>query len=187
VQLITGDITDFNYFQDSLVLSPQWKEFHLPIKYFKHRFAGGSATPTMTLLTGVRFQIQNTDGYANEIQMKRMLFSGSLSALYQSPPPYLPEVIPVMSVRGKISAQQAVRILNHGNGNIVFEVSPLYASGAIAIVDGLGNTVRKLPISAAIIRWDGLDSCKRATRTGVYFAVVSGPGGAKRTAMSFIK
>jgi endo-1,4-beta-D-glucanase Y len=187
VQLITGDITDFNYFQDSLVLSPQWKEFHLPIKYFKHRFAGGSATPTMTLLTGVRFQIQNTDGYANEIQMKRMLFSGSLSALYQSPPPYLPEVIPVMSVRGKISAQQAVRILNHGNGNIVFEVSPLYASGAIAIVDGLGNTVRKLPISAAIIRWDGLDLCKRATRTGVYFAVVSGPGKAKRTVVSFIK
>ena len=186
-QLITADITDFNYFEDSLVLSPQWKEFRLPIKNFKHRFAGGSATPTMTLLTAVRFQTQNVDGYANEIQMKRMLFSGSLSALYQSPPPYVPEIIPVVNAGGKISAQQAVRILNHGNGNIVFEVSPFYASGNIVIIDGLGNTVRTLPINAATIRWDGLDSCKRATRTGVYLAVVSGPGGAKRTAKSFFK
>ena len=186
LQLITSDITDFNYFEDSVTFTPQWQEYRLPIKNFKHRFNGGSATPSMPMVTALRFQIQNKDGSANELQIKRMLFSGNLGSLYQSPPPYVPQAIPVKYFINRGNEHQTIRVDVMGSGRTSFHTPHAYQSGSIEIVDVKGNTVRRLAITSGNIRWDGLDISKRRVRAGVYFAGISGPCLENLVTVSFI-
>jgi hypothetical protein len=186
VQLITSDITDYNYFEDSVTFTPQWQEYRLSIKNFKRRFNGGNTTPSMAMVTALRFQIQNKDGFANEIQLKKMLFSGNLGMLYQSPPPYIPKVIPVKHFIDRGPGHQAIRIEITVNGCTRFHVPRIYQPGSIEIVDVKGNMIGKLPIISEKTLWDGLDIGKRRVRAGTYFALISGPGGANRFTATII-
>ncbi|MBN1131317.1 MAG: hypothetical protein JXA71_20190, partial [Chitinispirillaceae bacterium] len=88
VQLVTTDITDWNYFEDSVSLSTTMREYALPVSRFHLRWSGGW-TLNLTRVRAVRFQVQNVDGTQNEIAVGRMLFAGALGRLYQSPPPYV--------------------------------------------------------------------------------------------------
>jgi hypothetical protein len=90
VQLITSDITDYNYFADSLVTTTGWKAYTFPISGFKHRFSGGAVKLDLSKLTAIRFQKQGPDGSSNSLFVQKMLFTGNLNNLYLDPPPFVP-------------------------------------------------------------------------------------------------
>lgn len=90
VQLITSDITDYNFFQDSLISGTGWKTYTFPLSAFKHRFSGGTAKPDLTKLTAIRIQKQGPDGSRNTLYVQKVLFTGNLDNIYQNPLPFLP-------------------------------------------------------------------------------------------------
>ena len=89
VQLITSDITDYNFFEDSLVTGSAWKTFTFPLAQFKRRWNGNGGNPALDKLTAIRFQKQGPDNSANALQVEKMLFKGRLDNVYQNPPPFV--------------------------------------------------------------------------------------------------
>jgi endo-1,4-beta-D-glucanase Y len=185
VQLITGDITDYNYFQDSVTFTQQWQEYRLPIKSFKHRFAGNTNALDLTKLIAIRFQIQNKDGSTNEINVKRMLFAGNLASLYQSPPPYVQRVIPIRYESRPLS-QDAIRVVVMGNGRVYLHLGKQFRSATMVILDCKGKEVRTLKDTADMAVWDGFDNGNCRVKSGMYVAVVSGPGGTSRVKIPLV-
>jgi endo-1,4-beta-D-glucanase Y len=185
VQLITSDITDYNYFEDSISLTKQWQTLTLPIKSFKHRFSGSSALD-LAKLTAIRFQIQNKDSTTNEIQLKKMLFSGSLTTLYQSPSAYITSGIKKNNIT--ISKyNDNFRITGKNNSRVNFYIPAQYRHGNLLIVDIKGKEVRRLSTDADIVAWNGLDSNKCHVIPGIYFAIISGQGGICRIKVPVVK
>jgi hypothetical protein len=185
VQLVTGDITDYNYFQDSVTFTQQWQEYRLPIKSFKHRFAGNTNALDLTKLIAIRFQIQNKDGSTNEINVKRMLFAGNLASLYQSPPPYVQRVIPIRYESRPLS-QDAIRVVVMGNGRVYLHLGKQFRSATMVILDCKGKEVRTLKDTADMAVWDGFDNGNCRVKSGMYVAVVSGPGGTSRVKIPLV-
>lgn len=175
-QLITSDITDYTYFEDSVALTAQWKEFRLPVKNFKRRLNGGSGSPSLSKMTAIRFQVQSRDGTTDEIDVKKMMFSGSLGPLYQSPPPYVPQINPVRRGAPLQAAAQALRAVKKENGRVCFFLPANCKSGKIRIVDTKGNVVRNLPVSSNVVWWNGLDNAMARVRSGIYLASISVAG-----------
>jgi endo-1,4-beta-D-glucanase Y len=183
-QLITSDITDYNFFQDSIYLNTEWKEFALPIKSFKHRFSGGSAAVDLSKLTSLRFQVQNKDNSTNEIHLKRMLLTGSLASQFKSPPQYLNRPISIKDNSPRRVSLRPVRVENRGR--VGFFLPMTYKSGNILIVDAHGTTVRRLTANPGVTFWDGLDQEKSPVRSGMYFVMISGQQGKVGVKISFI-
>ena len=176
-QLVTSDVTDFNFFQDSMYLTTEWKEFRLPITSFKHRFSGGSGSVNLGKLTGLRFQVQNKDNSANEIDLKRMLVTGSLTSRYNSPPSY---VVPPISIRDgsmKRAEERSISVQSGKNGSVRFFLPATFQNSNILIIDAKGKVVRRIVAKPGITPWDGFDNGKNRVQSGMYFAVISGPGG----------
>ncbi len=95
VQLITSDIGDHNFFVDTISLTSSAQEYRLPLSGFVQRWGGSvNITSSMQKITAIRFQIQKPDGTTNAIIMQDMYFTGNVSALYDSPPDYIPSQLP---------------------------------------------------------------------------------------------
>jgi endo-1,4-beta-D-glucanase Y len=177
VQLVTSDITDYNFYEDSVSLSTQWQEFRMPIKNFKHRFSGGTNAVMMSKLTAIRFQVQNKDNTTNDIQLKAMLFSGNISALYKSPPPAVSMPIGIRWNKEKHGAFQRVTVQSRGSSGFEFTLPSSFDKGTLRIINCKGTELRKLDISSTSIQWDGFDKGTTPVRSGMYFAVFSGRDG----------
>ena len=177
-QLITTDITDFNYFEDSLSLTTQWQELRLPITIFRHRFNYGSATVDLSKLKAIRFQAQYPDNTVNELQVKRMLFAGRLDALYKSPPPYVPHTIGVRS--GKpIRSTDSFR-LRPANGRLLITFPQRYGNAAIVISDVKGREIRRLNLSRSAGAWDYRDKNGKLVGAGIYLGAIKWADGEMR-------
>jgi endo-1,4-beta-D-glucanase Y len=90
VQIITSDISDYTYFEDSLTLTSTSQEYSLPISGFKQRLNGSGKTLDLSKVKGIRFQIQATDNTENILLFSKISFSGNLSQIYKAPPEYIP-------------------------------------------------------------------------------------------------
>jgi hypothetical protein len=99
VQLVASDITDHNFFEDSLLLTSTVKEFRLAVKDFKTRWGGGAPSPDLSKLTAIRFQIQDVDKTEKELILRKMSIRGNLGQIYIDPPPYIQAPEPEISVR----------------------------------------------------------------------------------------
>ena len=169
VQLVTTDITDWNYFEDSIALTTQFKEYALPLRGFVQRFGGGK-TLDLSKMQALRLQVQNIDGTQNEIALSRMLFAGSLEHLYQSPPPYVhPAIIRVVSGRG-VSPRPAWYSVVIGGVRI--HAPFLSGRGTVTISDLTGKKIRALDNNdCSSLTWDLKDSHGRNVRSGMYLAL----------------
>lgn len=101
VQLITTNVTDYNFLQDSIYLTANETEYKLPLSSFKSRF-GGDVQLDLTKLTAIRFQIQLPSGNENTIMLSKFSLTGDLSKIYTAPPPYIPIAI---KTSGKIKGK----------------------------------------------------------------------------------
>jgi hypothetical protein len=185
VQLVTSDITDFNFFQDSVSLTTQWQEFRLPAKSFKHRFSG-SGNLDLSKLTALRFQVQNKDNSTSEIHLKRMMVTGSFTSQFKSPPPYLSRPISIKDNARRSVNDFRMSVQNKGRGRVGFSLPSAFNGGSILIVDATGKTIRKLAVERGMTLWNGLDNGKSRARTGMYFAMIEGPRGAAAARISIV-
>jgi hypothetical protein len=186
VQLITSDITDYNFFEDSISLTLGWQEFRLPVKSFKRRF-GGSGNLDIAKITAIRFQVQNKDNSAGEIHLKRMLFTGSFASAFKSPPPYLAPPISIRDGSGKVIGIQTVRMISGKNGCVRFSLPAAFKTGEIRITDARGTELQRLPVAAETIVWDGRDRGNVRLRSGMYFAAIKGRSRAVHARLLMIK
>ncbi|MFW5812846.1 MAG: glycosyl hydrolase family 8 [Fibrobacterota bacterium] len=101
VQLVTSDIGDHNFYEDSLNLTSTSQEYRLPLAEFAQRWNQEQKMDLsgLSLLTAIRFQIQMASGTENAIIVEDMYFTGDVSGLYQSPPEYIESSLPVMVKR----------------------------------------------------------------------------------------
>ncbi len=187
-QLVTGDVTDNNFFEDSISLTAQWREFRLPIKSFRRRFGGGSGNPVdLKKLTALRFQVQDKDSTANEIHVKRMLFTGNFASIYKSPPPFVAKPVSVRRPPTGRPIAGAVRVQMKGRGNVLFRVPEGFGAEAVTVFDVQGKVVRRLAVDRHEAVWDGLDAGKSRVRCGIYPAVVSGKRGTASVKVSIVR
>lgn len=89
VQIITSDVGDHNFHEDSLYLSATATEFKLPISGFKPRF-GGENQLNLSKATAIRFQVQLPSGNENAIMLSKFCITGNLDKIYTAPPEYIP-------------------------------------------------------------------------------------------------
>jgi hypothetical protein len=123
-------------------------------------------------MRAIRFQVQNVDGTQNEIVLGKMLFSGSLGNLYQSPPPY---VLPQPAVRrnGSMAAPQQLLSYVAIAGRVRFRIPARFAGMRIVISGMNGEMVRTLsPDGHREITWDLKDRKGAAVASGVYLVTM---------------
>ncbi len=89
VQIITSDIGDYNYHEDSLYLTATATEYKLPISGFRPRF-GGENQLNLSKTTAIRFQVQLPSGNENSIMLSKFYVTGNLEKIYTAPPEYIP-------------------------------------------------------------------------------------------------
>jgi endo-1,4-beta-D-glucanase Y len=169
VQLVTTDITDWNFFEDSLTLTTQLTEYTLPLRGFVQRF-GGSKTLDLSKMRALRLQVQNVDGTQNEIAVSRMLFAGSLDHLYRSPPPYVPSAS-IRNVPGKGTSRKPAWY-TFIPGGIRMYAPFLSGRGSVTISDLKGKRIRVFEMNdCSGLTWDLKDNKGKNVRSGVYCAL----------------
>ncbi len=141
VQLVTSDISDHNYFEDSIQVSSGVKDYRLAIKDFKTRWGGGPASPDLSKLTAIRFQIQDVDNTQKEFIVRKVLIRGNLGQIYSEPPPYIPAPDPEIPVRfsgAKVKSKMNILIkgttlkADLGNGFKCSKISLVNCAGRMA-------------------------------------------------------
>lgn len=173
VQIITSDIGDYTYFEDSLSLTNEFKEYRLLVKDFRQRLGGSGRQLNLSKCTAIRFQVQDVDGTENGILLSQMLFAGNLASLYASPPAYVepePGLGAVLRTRtgATISVQQ-------GNGMLRVTLPAQAAFAArLDIVDLYGKRIAtQTSAGNRYITWNFRESGNRRIAAGTYFAVVT--------------
>jgi endo-1,4-beta-D-glucanase Y len=161
LQLITSDITDYNYFEDSLISTTGWKAYTFPISGFRHRFGGGTAAPDLSKLTAIRLQKQGPDGSQNTLFVQRVLFKGSLDNIYQNPPPFVsPDTSFFIGVKGeRRMALPKTSWMRLGGDKKLMITSPDKKASftfALSSLTGKKVMVRKSELSVMIIDCSGL-------------------------------
>lgn len=169
VQLVTTDITDWNYFEDSLAISTRMQEHKLSIRNFTQRWSG-DRTLDLSKVKAIRFQVQDVDGTQNEIALGTMMFNGNLDHLYTSPPPY---VRPAVTRRAMRKGREQLLFYTTVPGGIRFMV-PQHCTGApITISTMTGKLVCVLATSrTGETVWGAQDTNGSRISPGVYIASV---------------
>jgi hypothetical protein len=145
VQLITSDITDHNYFEDSLTLGSQVKEYRLPISAFKPRWhSNGRLAPSLDKLTAIRFQAQGKDGTENRLTLRMFHMSGTISKSYSEPPAYVP---PPIAVRTHVRSHSADNTLRNTSSLLNVSVQSSYQGGQAIICTSSGIVLLKKRIT----------------------------------------
>lgn len=139
VQLITSDISDHNFFEDSIQVSTEVKDYQLAIKDFKTRWGGGPASPDLSKLTAIRFQIQDIDNTQKEFIVRKMLIRGDLGQIYKDPPQYIPAPEPEISVRFTGSQKQRKMNLIVKGPLLKADLGKAYKNSSISLVNCAGR------------------------------------------------
>jgi len=187
VQIITSDIGDYTYFEDSLYLDNQFKVYSLPVKEFKQRLGGSGRQLNLSKCTGIRFQAQNVDGTENGILMREMLFAGNLASLYTSPPAYIqPEPgLAVVPGRAAVSAGLSVSQVN-GQVRITLPAAGM-GEARCAILDLYGRQIAtQTSRGSRYITWNFRDSGNRRVAAGTYYAVITSALQVYRTPLLYL-
>jgi endo-1,4-beta-D-glucanase Y len=173
VYIVTSDISDYTYFQDSVTLSTQTKEYRLTVRNFKQRLNGSGRTLDLSKATAIRFQFQGTDGTENEIILEKMLFAGSLASLYTSPPEYIP-ADPSIGVRYRKADAAIDNVTVKRMANAVHITLPnTFESASTEIYSLTGQRVRKvMSANSRSVAWDFSGNDGRTVPAGSYIAVV---------------
>lgn len=172
VQLITTDIGDYTYFEDSITITPTQKEFCLPVTAFKQRLGGSGQQLNLNKCNSIRFQVQDVDGTSNEIALKEVFMSGTLANLYQSPPPYIPAEPKENSV---ITKQRHSRssIVTHTHAAVTFRVPQSNTGTTLTIVSLAGRTiVRYTSKTDQNLVWNFTDKNGKIVQPGSYRALL---------------
>lgn len=169
VQLITSDITDYNYFHDSLYLNTQMKEFRLPVAGFTQRWSG-YAQLDLSKVTAIRFQVQQPSGTENEIVLGKVYFTGNLGCIYEAPPAYIPPVIKTRKMLANRS-QQGLTISTAGN---MLKVKAYRTFNSMTIYDQSGRFVSRLNVRNGVALWDYSNIKGKRVPPGVYVLVAEG-------------
>jgi hypothetical protein len=139
VQLVTSDISDHNFFEDSILVNSSIKEYRLGIKHFKTRWGGGPASPDLSKLTAIRFQIQDVDNTQKEFVVRKMSIRGNLGQIYTDPPQYIPAPEPEISVRFFASKTQKKIDLIIKGSILKADLGKIYKNSAISLVNCTGR------------------------------------------------
>ncbi|MFW5960381.1 MAG: glycosyl hydrolase family 8 [Chitinivibrionales bacterium] len=161
-QLLTSDINDYNYFEDSLDLSSSWSTYTLNINDFTQRWEG-SQEIDLSKLTGIRFQYQGPNGSV-DLEVASMYLNGSFS--YQDPGAFepMPE-IPVRYRKQSAGVDKGIGVLISGNRLSIKGMDSEYRA---ALVDPSGRCIRDMRLKGrGGIDLSGLSS-------GVYILSVKG-------------
>lgn len=158
VQIISSDISDYNYHHDSLYLTTTATEYKIPINAFLPRFDGDHKLD-LSKTTAIRFQVQQPNGNENSIMLSKICFTGDLSKIYDAPPEYLPIAVKSSSYF-KISSPLKIKYYCADNG-ILFSVPNSVKCNSIKIVDITGKVIAHtrinnsntfVPVSIAIAK-----------------------------------
>lgn len=174
VQLITSDVTDYNFFQDSLISGTGWKTYSLPISAFKPRFSGGTAKPDLTKLTAIRIQKQGPDGSRNTIFVQKVLFTGKLDNIYQNPLPFLPpDSAFLLKARGenKLIIREGQWIRFTGNNMLLIAAPDNRSSFTFSLTSLSGKNIVVRKTASSVMAID----CSKLGR-GVYIASIRAGG-----------
>ncbi|MDO5575558.1 MAG: glycosyl hydrolase family 8 [Fibrobacter sp.] len=140
VQLITSDIGDYTYFEDSVSFTSTEQEYKFIISEFKQRLNGQGVTLDLSKLTGIRFQVQYPDGNENAITISKVYFTGNLENIYSPSPDYIGSKVKKPVVTGKLSEKFKYTVSNKG---IQFSI-PLVNDGAmITLFDITGKVIAR--------------------------------------------
>ncbi|MBN1307553.1 MAG: hypothetical protein JXA18_06530, partial [Chitinispirillaceae bacterium] len=172
VQLVTSDIGDYTYFEDSVTLHPQLKEYCLAIGEFRQRLGGSGRTLDLSKCTAIRFQVQGPDSMENEIVMEKMLFAGNLASLYSSPPPYIAPEQGFGIRRSRRHADATIRTRRTPQ-SVVIELPSTIRGAALDIVAMTGRRVKRVvPAGNRTLCWDFTGQDGAIMPAGCYIAVV---------------
>jgi len=172
LQLITSDIGDYTYFEDSVTVDTESREYHCAVNDFRQRLGGSGHTLDLSKCTAIRFQIQDVDGTENELIMESILFAGSLASIYTSPPPYIPAEPGISVSRGRTAVSGVARMIRTPR-NISFELPAAEKSASLRIVSINGRTVATAMASnERYLSWDYRDRNGAVVAPGCYVAVV---------------
>ena len=167
VQLITTDITDWNFFEDSIALTTTMREYVLPLSRFQLRWSGGW-TLTLSKMRAIRFQVQNVDGTENEIVVGKVLFSGRLDGLYKSPPPYIQPS--VRWTRKPPGFQRPLQYLQTPEG-IKVVIPDTYRGGSLVLRNAAGRELYRVKTGdGARITIPFKKGGNALSGSGIYFA-----------------
>jgi hypothetical protein len=187
LQLVTSDISDFTFFEDSVYLTSQVKEYRLPLKEFKQRLNGSGRTLDLSKCTSMRFQVQGADGTENELILNEVLFAGSLASLYTSPPAYIPPE-PGIGIAGGRVVTVADRITVRRMPHALAVTPPLSCKTITLDVYSLtGQRVREMSsVNGQGIVWDFTRDDGRMVRAGCYVAVVKAGKAEQRLPVQYL-
>lgn len=139
VQLVTSDITDHNFFEDSIIVTSGVKDFKLAIKDFKTRWGGGPASPDLSKLTAIRFQIQDADNTQKELNIRKMLIRGDFGQIFTEPPQYIPAPDPEIAVRfSGIKKQKTFHAFIKG-AMLTADLGKTYKNSSISLINCAGR------------------------------------------------
>jgi endo-1,4-beta-D-glucanase Y len=184
VQLVSSDFNfpaEYQYFSDSLNLKTTDSLFRMPLSKFKQRAdgSGKNLQTTLSKLTGIRFQVQDSDGKTGTIIVDRAYFTGDVSKLYRPPPP-APDYIappegaftPPIGVRYRADPANMYSVKRVGNSVIITLTANMAAEASASLVDIRGRTVMRLDVQR-----DGkLSVPLTGVAKGVYFVDIRGRG-----------
>ncbi|MBN1577655.1 MAG: hypothetical protein JW913_13935 [Chitinispirillaceae bacterium] len=172
VQFITSDIGDHTFFEDSVSLSTQVKEYCLAVKEFRRRLGGSGGSLDLSKCTAIRFQAQGPDGTENEIIMEKMLFAGNLASLYSSPPPYLPPEQGIGVHGTRRCAAVSIRTIRTPR-SVVIELPSPFSAATLDIVAITGRRVKRiLSANDQRVCWDFTGPDGALVPAACYIAVI---------------
>ncbi len=179
VQIVTSDIGDYNYHEDSLYLTATATEYKLPVSGFAPRFGGENALD-LSKITAIRFQVQLPSGDENSIMLSQFCVTGNLEKIYKAPPEYLP-----MSVKPSGHLKNVPFKINWSSttNGLLFSIPKNVKCHSIMIFDINGKVIAQTRVhrNAALIPVSG----KLANR--VYFAKIKLENGTSTIPLTMIR
>jgi hypothetical protein len=168
-QIVTKDINDFSYYQDSLYLTSQSKEYKIIVKQLKQRF-GGNVPLDLSKVKSLRFQVQQKTGTENDLIIDNISFAGNVSRLYTAPPEYK-EMGVIWGVQKATFGKTVYRMVTASDG-VTIRLDKPVVSGQVVIFNSSGRLISQSQIvGRKEINWNYRDSAKRVV-CGLYFVVI---------------
>jgi len=181
VQLITTDIGDYTYFEDSLSLTTEMQEYKFAVAEFKQRLNGNGAQLNLDKCKAIRFQVQGPDGTENEIIMENMLFAGSITDVYVSPPIYKAPPEPWNSVDHPVvsggNSVNRISIARNNHGvRVQLPSEEANVQFSVFTINGRQVFCRTFGEWTNIFNWNYADKQGRNVAPGLYLLEVKGTG-----------
>ena len=144
VQLITSDIGDYTYFEDSVSFTTNEQQYRFVISDFKQRLDGQGMTLDLSKLTAIRLQVQYPDGNENSIIINKVYFAGSLNHIYSPPPEYIESRIKITDSSKKVSGSLKYTVSDAG---IQFNTSFVHEGAELVLFDITGRVIARTQLS----------------------------------------